>query len=108
MFAFAIMALGVASAAPKTLHLTINDTAWVGGNELKPGDYKVEMKGDKAVITSGKKQIEVAAKMESNEKKFDTTLVVIDGVGGNRPALQEIDFGGTTTRIVFSTPTKAD
>jgi hypothetical protein len=46
--------------------------------------------------------------MELNDKKFDTTLVVIDAAGSSRPALQEIDFGGTTTRIVFSAPGKAD
>lgn len=60
------------------------------------------------MLVSGKKQIEIPAKMETNGKKFDTTLVVIDGTGSSRPALQEIDFGGTTTRIVFSAPGKAD
>jgi hypothetical protein len=112
MLTFAIVALGVASAAPKTpqktLHMTLSEQAWVGGNQLQPGDYKIEMQGEKAILIVGKKQIEVAAKMEANEKKFDTTLVVIDGAGGSRPALQEIDFGGTTTRIVFTAPTKAD
>ena len=109
MLAFATLALAVASAAaPKPLHMTLGEQAWVGANELQPGDYKVEMQGDKAILTLGKKQIEVAAKVESNTKKYDTTLVVIDGAGSTRPALQEIDFGGTTTRIVFSAPTKAD
>jgi hypothetical protein len=88
--------------------MTLSEQAWVGGNQLQPGDYKIEMQGEKAILIVGKKQIEVAAKMEANEKKFDTTLVVIDGAGGSRPALQEIDFGGTTTRIVFTAPTKAD
>ena len=109
MLAFAIIGLAVASAAaPKTLHMTLGEQAWIGANELQPGDYKVEMQGDKVILILGKKQIEVAAKMESNNKKFDTTLVVIDEAGSSRPALQEIDFGGTTTRIVFSAPTKAD
>jgi hypothetical protein len=108
MLTFAIIALGIASAAPKTLHMTLGETAWVGGTELQPGDYKIEMQGDKATLILGKKQIEVPAKMELNDKKFDTTLVVIDAAGSSRPALQEIDFGGTTTRIVFSAPGKAD
>lgn len=109
MLTFAIIALGVASAAPaKTLHMTLGEVAWVGGTELQPGDYKIQMQGDKAMLVSGKKQIEIPAKMETNGKKFDTTLVVIDGTGSSRPALQEIDFGGTTTRIVFSAPGKAD
>jgi hypothetical protein len=109
MLTFAIIALGAASAAPapKTLHMTLGEQAWVGGNELQPGDYKIEMQGDKAMLIFGKKKIEVPAKMESNDKKFDTTLVFVNQAG-TRPTLQEIDFGGTTTRIVFSTPTKAD
>jgi hypothetical protein len=108
MLTFAIIALGVASASPKTLHMTLGEAAWVGGNELQPGDYKVQMQGDKVTLISGKKEIAVPATMEANDKKFNTTMVVIDGAGSGRPALQEIDFGGTTTRIVFSAPGRAD
>jgi hypothetical protein len=104
---FAILALGVASAAPKTLHMTLGQTAWVGETQLQPGDYKVSIQADKAILILGKKQIELPAKMESNSRTFDSNRVVITDAS-TRPTLQEIDFGGTNTRIVFSTSAKTD
>jgi hypothetical protein len=101
MLTFAIIALGVASAAPKTLHMTLADPVWIGGNQLTAGEYKVEMQGDKALIISGKKQIEVPAKLESNATKYDTSSVTVTQQD-NRPTVHEACFGGTTTRIVFS------
>ena len=101
MLTFAVLALGVASAAPKAYHMTLADKAWVGGNELKAGDYKVEIQGDKVLIISCKKQIEVPGKVVTNATKYDTnSVVVVDA--NSRPTVEEIDFGGTTTKIVFS------
>jgi hypothetical protein len=101
MLTFAILALGVAGAAPKAYHITLADHAWVGGNELKAGDYKVEIDGDKILIISGKKQIEVTGKVEQNARKFDTNSVVVADAN-SRPTVSEIDLGGTTTKILFT------
>jgi hypothetical protein len=54
------LAIGIASAATP-YDVTLLDPVSVGKTELKAGDYKVEMQGDKAVFTSGKKSIAIPA-----------------------------------------------
>jgi hypothetical protein len=96
MMAFATFALAVASASPR-YHVTLYDQTWVGGNELKPGDYTVEMQGDKAVFKYGKTVVEVPAKMEENDSKYNGTRVRMSP----EKRVKEIDFGGTKSRIVL-------
>lgn len=104
---FATLALAVAGAADKTYHVTLNETATVNGTQLKPGDYRIQVEGDKAVFKIGKKTVtEVPAKVENASHKFDSTQVAIEGAN-NQPKISEIRIGGTTTRIVFSGGTAA-
>jgi hypothetical protein len=96
MFAVATLGLGVASAASSYSVKFYNDM-WVGGTELKAGDYKVELQGDKAVFKTGKNVIEVPAALAASDKKYDfTSLVSVD------KKLHEIDLGGTKSKIVFN------
>jgi hypothetical protein len=96
IFGIGVLALGVANAA-SGYSVTLRDSLWIGQTELKPGDYKVEMDGDKAVFTARKTSIQVPAKMETNEKKFASTAVSTEG-----KQIVEIDFGGSTAKMVFS------
>lgn len=97
------LALAVASAA-SAHHFTLYQKAMLGGTELQPGDYKVEVQGDKAVIKNGKNVVAVNASVATADKKFSQTEIRLDN-GANGPArIQEIDLGGTTDRIVVSTP----
>jgi hypothetical protein len=96
MMAFATFALAVASASPR-YHVKIYDETWAGGNELKPGEYTVEMQGDKAVFKSGKTVVEAPAKMEENERRYDSTAVRIN----HEKKIETIEFGGTKSRIVI-------
>lgn len=106
--AFATLSLAVASAASNnTYRVTLNDAAWVGSTELKPGDYKIEIEGDKAVIKSGKKNVvEVPVKVEKADRKSDTTQVLVRSAN-NKQEMKEIRIGGTTTRIVLENPSRA-
>jgi hypothetical protein len=98
LLSFATVALAVASAASNTFSVTIDHPTWVGGTELKAGDYKVQAEGDKIVMTMGKKvSITVPAKVETAAKKFDATSLRVD----SKQKLEEIRVGGTTMRIVF-------
>jgi hypothetical protein len=96
---FATLALGFASAA-NAYHLKISDPTWVGGNELKPGDYKVDVESGKAVIKQGKLSVEVPATVRTSDTKYPATATVTESVNG-KTQLDEIQFGGTTTRLVF-------
>jgi hypothetical protein len=97
IMAFATLALAVGSAETRTYHVKIYDQVWAGGNELKPGDYTVEVKSDTAVFKSGKTVVEVPAKMEQGDSKFGRTSVRMDG----EKKIKDIEFGGSKSRIVL-------
>jgi hypothetical protein len=103
---FATLALALASAADKTYHVTLSQPASVNGTELKPGDYKVQVEGDKAVFKMGKTVVEAPAKVETAEHKYATTQIAIDDAG-KQAKISEIRIGGTATRLVFSGSTAA-
>src|SRR5580704_8237991 len=100
MFAVATFAL-TALAASNTFHVTFDGPAWIGGTEVKAGDYRVQVEGDKAILKSGKNVIEAPAKLETADHKFQSTGVVLD----SKQKVQEIQIGGTKDRIVFQTGT---
>jgi hypothetical protein len=99
LLSFAILALGVASAASNTFKVTLDHNTWVGGTELKAGEYKVSAEGDKITLSQGKNSpsVTVPAKVETATKKFDDTVIRVDG----KQKLEEIRVGGSTMRIVF-------
>ena len=93
---FATLALAVASAAT-SFNVRFYEPVVINGTTLKPGDYKVEINADKAVIKNGKIVAESPVKVESNEAKYPATSVrLTDGI-----QVEEIRFGGTRTRLVF-------
>ncbi len=99
VLAFGALALGVASAAAH-YRVTINSPSWIGSRELQPGDYKVDLEGNQAVIKTGKETIQVPAKSETSTDKFSATEIRTRNVNGKRE-IEEIRFGGTRTSILF-------
>jgi hypothetical protein len=100
MLSFGTLALAIASAA-SSYHFSLFQPSVVAGKELKPGDYKVELNGDKAIIKAGKQSIEAAVKVESGTEKFSETSVRFNTANG-KMTVQEIRLGGTTTKLVFN------
>jgi hypothetical protein len=98
--ALTTFAIGIASAA-SNYSVTISTATHVGQAELKPGDYKVTVEGDKVTFKSGKSTVEIPATVEKGAKKYPVTLM--DSSGSQ---LQDIELGGTTMKIVFK-PTTA-
>lgn len=92
-------ALMVASAA--TYNVTLFQPSIVAGTELKAGDYKVTVAGDKAVISMGKQKVEAPAKMETADSKFSSTSVRYTTEDG-KMKIQEIRLGGTNQKVVFN------
>ena len=91
----ATFALAVASGASH-YNLKLDSAQWAGDQQLKAGDYKVALVGDKAVFTSGKTVVEVPATLQKNDKKYSLT-----SYQATDSKIQEIDLGGTNTKIVF-------
>jgi hypothetical protein len=94
-----VLAMG-AMAQAETYHVTLLKPSIVAGKELKPGEYKVEVTNDKAVISHGKQSVETKVKTEATEKKFDSTTVRYE-LDGDKYKVQEIGIGGTKTKLVL-------
>jgi hypothetical protein len=98
---FAFVALSVASAA--TYKVSFVEPSVVKGKELKAGDYQLEVKDNSVVIEKGKKlQMEVPAKVENTNQKYGRTRVLYNENKG-KFTIQEIELGGTTTKLTFDT-----
>jgi hypothetical protein len=97
LFAFSAIALVVASAAAN-FTVQIYEPSKLNGTELKPGEYKVELRNDDtAVFHQGKKTTEAPVKVETEASKFSATSVKY-----NNGAIQEIRLGGTNKKLVFA------
>ena len=97
LIGFAALAMGIASAA-SDYKLELSQAAQVGGTELKPGAYKVEVQGDKAVFKSGKEVVaQSPVTVENAKQKYSLTSVSTSG-----SKLESISFGGTTMKIVLA------
>jgi hypothetical protein len=96
MVCLSTVALAVASAG-SSYSVNLISPVSAGGSMLKPGSYKVEMAGDKAVFKMGKSVVEVPATMETSDHKYaNTELETADS------KLKEIRVGGTKMKILFS------
>lgn len=100
IFAFSTLALAVASAAA-SYKVTLFQPSYINGTELKPGDYKIEVKDNKAVVKSGKNVVEADVKLETGDEKFNSTSVRYTTADG-KFKVQEIRLGGTKDKIVFN------
>lgn len=96
---FLFLALAVASA--KTYNVSFNHPVTVKGTELQAGGYRLDLDGDKVVITNGKQSVESPVKVQQGDKKFVSTSVQFSNADG-KMLVQEIDLGGTKTKLVFS------
>jgi hypothetical protein len=91
---FGILALGVASAA-SAYKVNLPQNTWVGGTELKAGEYKVEVQGGQAIFKNNRQTAQVPASEEKSDKKYQyTTLESKDS------KLNEVHIGGTNVKIV--------
>ena len=94
-----VAASAVASA--KTFHVTLFQPTTVGGAELQPGEYRLDLNESKVVIRNGKTSAEAMVKVESTDQKFASTTVRYEN-GDGKYRIQEIRLGGTKTKLVFN------
>ena len=96
LFVLSSVALAIASAAANYT-VQLYSTAKLNGSEMKPGEYRLELKNDMAVFKQGKKTMEAPVKVETENAKFSATSVIYtDG------AISEIRLGGTNMKLVFA------
>ncbi len=96
LIGFAALGIGIDSAG-SAYTVEFDQTTQVGGTELKAGEYKVEVQGDKAIFKSGKDVVaQSSAKVENGKQKYSATAV-----STNASKLESISVGGTKMKIVL-------
>ena len=100
LLSFAILAVSAVASA-KSFTVTLFQPSIVGGAELAPGDYKLDLNESKVVIHQGKASAEATVKVETADQKFGATSVRYQN-GDGKYRIQEIRLGGTKTRLVFN------
>jgi len=91
----------LAATAAQTYKVTLFQPTVVQGQELKPGEYKLDLKDTTLVIASGKTSVEAKVSVEKCDEKFNTTTIRYATAGG-KYSIQEIRLGGTKTKLVLN------
>jgi hypothetical protein len=101
---FALLALAgsLALVAASNYRVSIYQSSSVNGMELKRGDVTLELKDNKAVLKQGKNTVEASVKVETGTQKYQQTQV---GYKEGSHEIKDITLGGTTTKILFDSPT---
>ena len=106
VFVFAVLALVMAYAgtvppAGHTYKVTFLQPSVLKGNNIQAGEYRVTVGVDKVTIAVGKTPVEIPAKVETGDKKFDVTAIQYSTVNGKSEII-EIRLGGTKTTLLFN------
>jgi hypothetical protein len=94
---FLVLALSVMSA--ETYWLQIYQPMYLGGKELKTGEYKLDLQGDKVTLKKGKVAVESKVKVETLDQKARSTTLVCNQVG-DKLEVNAIQLKGSTTKLV--------
>ena len=99
ILSLAALTMGAVGQAA-TYHVTLLKPTIVAGQELKPGDYKIEVNNNTAVISHGKQSVETKVQTTEANKKYDSTVIKYE-VDGNKYKLQEVGIGGSKTKLIL-------
>lgn len=101
VFRIALLSIAAAAlASAETYRFTLPMDAIIDGQELKAGEYRVDVNDTNAVIKGGKKSVETKVKAQATDRKNDSTSVKYNEVAG-KYMLQEIHVGGKKLNLVF-------
>jgi hypothetical protein len=100
MALLAAVALAVpAFAKPVSKTINIAQTAKLGKSELKAGEYRLEIEGNKATVQKGKQVVaESEGRWEDRSSKSDYDALLL----GENGRVTEVRFAGQTRVFVFS------
>jgi len=90
--------------ATKTFTVNFSEPYKVQDKTLEPGQYKIVVEGDQAVLKKGKQDILTGLKVEEVQTRYRNTAIG-SRVEQKDRVLTEIYLGGTNKKVVV-TPTK--
>jgi hypothetical protein len=105
VIAFSILALAAAFAGTiptkgTSSEITLSESAVINGTALKAGDYHLIVNPGKVTFVIKKEAREIAATVETGDKKYEQNEVQYDHAG-NQTTIKQICLGGTKTRVLF-------
>jgi len=96
---FALLTVSLASA--KTYKFSLPEIAQAGDVQLKPGEYRLEVNGSKAVLMDKEgREIDVNARVETADYEFSFTAVCLSRADGTT-RIQWIYLENRKSRVVF-------
>ena len=97
----AMSILSIASAKSYTVSFTSRVT--VGTAQLPAGEYSLKVNGSNVVFTNvdSNKSVTTPVKIENVDKKYGTTSVETTQQG-NATRIDDIQLGGSTTKLEFN------
>ncbi|MBI2685946.1 MAG: hypothetical protein HYX27_06500 [Acidobacteria bacterium] len=96
-----VAAVSLVWAGAMSSKVTLFQPSTLNGVELKPGEYKVRVEGDKLTLQNGKTKAEAAVKAEQGGEKFSATSIRYAN-GDGKMRITEIRLGGTNTKLVVN------
>jgi hypothetical protein len=95
-----LLSMGLAAGAASRYSVTIGERAEIGVQSVKPGDYSVEVEGNRATLKGAGTSIEMPVRVVEGDAKFPRTAVRYNLAGG-KYRLEQIQIGGTKTTLIF-------
>jgi hypothetical protein len=101
LIVFALAGASIASA--KTYSVTVTEPYVIGHTTLKPGDYKLELKGSQLLFLTGedKTAAEATVKVENEPQKYENTAILSKQMD-NQQRIENIELGGTRMKLLFN------
>jgi len=98
--ALALSSLTIVNA--KSYDIILSSLTKAGNITLKPGQYKLKVDGTTATFIdlNTSKSFSTPVKVENTDKKFDDTRVQ-SKKDGEADTIEEIDLGGSKTKVGF-------
>ena len=90
-----------AIAAAATYKVSIPVAVVLDGHELQPGDYRVEVDNDIAVLQKGKQRVSTKVHTETADQKFAATTVRYVKTDGEHYNMSQLSIRGTRTKLIF-------
>ncbi len=99
--AVAFLTLALAAASAKSYTVNLFEPARLAGTELRSGEYKLEIIGNKVSLRSGKTMAEANVTVENLPSANPRTTMRIDTADGKNQ-IKEIRLGGTKMKLVVN------
>jgi len=99
-------ALAPLGASAESYHFNLAHPSIVQGTEVKAGDHKMDLSDGQLTIQNGKQKLEVPVSVEKADQTFRSSMVLYRQDQGMY-SIEEIQVGGTKTRLVFNSQISA-